>query len=152
MGKAIQEADLEADVNEVKEGPTKLILKSSLPKKFDPDMLEDELRAALGKGVEFQVDYNENREPTNIVLVVPFGADEKQVEQIVKAHAPDESVFEKEERQKTEDETYAGAGIIKKLKALDARVAEIEGAGFSELIAALDERLNILETDKDGGK
>lgn len=128
MGDTSEEADLEADVNEVKEdSPTKLILKSSLPKKFDPDMLEDELRSALGKGVEFQVDYNENREPTNIVLVVPFGADEKQVEQIVKAHSPTESVFEKEVRQKEESEEYSGAKVIDKLKAIEARLDAIEG-------------------------
>lgn len=123
------EADLEADVNEVKEAPTKLILKSSLPKKFDPDMLEDELRAALGKGVEFQVDYDDNREPTNIVLVVPFGSDEKQVEQIVKAHNPTESVFEKEERQKEDIENYSGLKVIQRIKELEARVAAIEGQG-----------------------
>lgn len=130
MGDTSEEADLEADVNEVKEdSPTKLILKSSLPKKFDPDMLEDELRSAFGTGIEFQVDYNEDREPTNIVLVVPFRASEKQVEQIVKAHSPTESVFEKEARQKEEVEEYSGLKIIEKIKELEARVTAIEGQG-----------------------
>lgn len=130
MGNESEETNLEVGVNDAKEeGPTKLILKSSLPKKFDPDMLEDELRSAFGTGVEFQVDYNEDREPTNIVLVIPIGADEKQVEQIVKAHSPTESVFEKEIRQKEEHEEYSGLKVIEKIKALEARIAAIEGQG-----------------------